>query len=167
MRVLITGAGGQVGSELVATFSASGHEVFSFSHAQLDITSRDAVRAAVVEAHPDAIVHPAAWTAVDACESDPDRAFLVNALATRFISEAAAMVDAPVHFVSTDYVFDGTKPTPYVEWDQVAPNFGLRRLETGGGARTPLRFNDHSYVLGVWLQRRKHGEDHPSNRRGK
>jgi dTDP-4-dehydrorhamnose reductase len=130
MRVLITGAGGQVGSELVATFSASGHEVFSFSHAQLDITSRDAVRAAVVEAHPDAIVHPAAWTAVDACESDPDRAFLVNALATRFISEAAAMVDAPVHYVSTDYVFDGTKPTPYVEWDQVAPTsvYGASKL---------------------------------------
>lgn len=121
MRVLITGAGGQVGSELVATFTASGHDVFAFTHGQLDITSRDAVRAAVIEAHPDAVVHPAAWTAVDACESDPDRAFLVNAIATRFISEAAAMVGAPVYYVSTDYVFDGTKSTPYVEWDDVAP----------------------------------------------
>lgn len=121
MRVLITGAGGQVGCELVATFTANGHEVFAFTHGQLDITSRDAVRAAVIEAHPDAVVHPAAWTAVDACESDPDRAFLVNALATRFISEAAAMVGAPVYYVSTDYVFDGTKSTPYVEWDDVAP----------------------------------------------
>ena len=121
MRVLITGAGGQVGSELVATFTANGHDVFAFTHGQLDITSRDDVRAAVIEAHPDAVVHPAAWTAVDACESDPDRAFLVNALATRFISEAAAMVGAPVYYVSTDYVFDGTKSTPYVEWDDVAP----------------------------------------------
>lgn len=121
MRVLITGAGGQVGSELVATFTASGHDVFAFTHGQLDITSRDAVRAAVVEAQPDVVVHPAAWTAVDACESDPDRAFLVNALATRFISEAAALVGAPVYYVSTDYVFDGTKATPYVEWDDVAP----------------------------------------------
>ncbi len=121
MRVLITGAGGQVGSELVATFTANGHDVFAFTHGQLDITSRDDVRAAVIEAHPDAVVHPAAWTAVDACESDPDRAFLVNAIATRFISEAAAMVGAPVYYVSTDYVFDGTKSTPYVEWDDVAP----------------------------------------------
>ena len=121
MRVLITGTGGQVGSELVATFTANGHDVFAFTHGQLDITSRDDVRAAVIEAHPDAVVHPAAWTAVDACESDPDRAFLVNAIATRFISEAAAMVGAPVYYVSTDYVFDGTKSTPYVEWDDVAP----------------------------------------------
>jgi len=121
MRVLITGAGGQVGSELVATFTANGHDVFAFTHGQLDITSRDDVRAAVIESHPDAVVHPAAWTAVDACESDPDRAFLVNAIATRFISEAAAMVGAPVYYVSTDYVFDGTKSTPYVEWDDVAP----------------------------------------------
>lgn len=66
MRVLITGAGGQVGSELVATFTANGHDVFAFTHGQLDITSRDDVRAAVIEAHPDAVVHPAAWTAVDA-----------------------------------------------------------------------------------------------------
>lgn len=132
MRVLITGAGGQVGTELVATFTASGHEVIACTHAVLDITSRDAVRAALTEAHPDAIVHPAAWTAVDACESDPDRAFLVNGLATRYIAEAAAMVGAPVYYVSTDYVFDGTKPTPYVEWDEVAPSSVYGRSKLAG-----------------------------------
>ena len=130
MRVLITGAGGQVGTELVATFAAAGHDVASFTRAELDITSRDAVRAAVVENRPDAIVHPAAWTAVDACESDPDRAFLVNGLATRFIAESAALVDAPVYYVSTDYVFDGTKSEPYVEWDEVGPTsvYGASKL---------------------------------------
>lgn len=130
MRVLITGAGGQVGSELVTTFTASGHDVTAFSHSQLDIASRDAVRAAVIEAHPDVVVHPAAWTAVDACEADPDRAYLVNALATRFVAEAAAIVGAPVYYVSTDYVFDGTKATPYVEWDQVSPSsvYGASKL---------------------------------------
>lgn len=121
MRVLITGAGGQVGRELVETFVADGHEVHGFDHASLDITDRDAVMAAIVSIHPDAIVHPAAWTAVDACEGDPDRAFLVNALATRFIVEAARIIAAPVHYVSTDYVFDGTKSTPYLEWDDTAP----------------------------------------------
>lgn len=121
MRVLITGAGGQVGRELVSAFSGTGHEVLGFDRAALDITDRDAVMATIVGSHPDAIVHPAAWTAVDACEGDPDRAFLTNSVATRFVVEGARLVGAPVHYVSTDYVFDGTKPDPYVEWDPVAP----------------------------------------------
>ena len=68
---------------------------------------------------PDAVVHAAAWTAVDACEGDPDRAFLVNALGTRHVAEGARRVGAPVFYVSTDYVFDGTKDGPYLEWDDV------------------------------------------------
>ncbi len=130
MRVLITGAGGQVGTELVDVFSAGGHEVQGFTHATLDVTRRDAVRVAVMEFHPDAIVHSAAWTAVDACESDPDRAFAVNAIGTRYVVEAARLVDAPVHYISTDYVFDGLKDSPYVEWDQPNPQsvYGLSKL---------------------------------------
>ena len=130
MRVLVTGAGGQVGRELVSVFSNGGHEVAGFDHATLDITDRDAVHAAVVEFHPDAVVHSAAWTAVDACESDPDRAFAVNAMGTRFIVEAARLVGAPVHYISTDYVFDGTKASPYVEWDQTNPQsvYGASKL---------------------------------------
>jgi dTDP-4-dehydrorhamnose reductase len=130
MRVLITGAGGQVGHELVRVFGAGGHEVAGFDHASLDITNRDSVRAAVVEFHPDAIVHSAAWTAVDACEGDPDRAFAVNAMGTRFIVEASRLVDAAVHYISTDYVFDGTKDLAYLEWDQTNPQsvYGASKL---------------------------------------
>ena len=130
MRVLITGAGGQVGHELVSIFDAGGHEVAGFDHASLDITNRDSVRAAVVEFRPDAIVHSAAWTAVDACESDPDRAFSVNAMGTRFFVEASRLVDASVHYISTDYVFDGTKDSAYVEWDQTNPQsvYGASKL---------------------------------------
>jgi len=130
MRVLITGAGGQVGHELVRVFGAGGHEVAGFDHASLDITDRDAIRAAVVEFHPDAIVHSAAWTAVDACEGDPDRAFAVNAMGTRFVVEASRLVDAAVHYISTDYVFDGTKDSAYVEWDQTNPQsvYGASKL---------------------------------------
>jgi dTDP-4-dehydrorhamnose reductase len=130
MRVLITGAGGQVGTELVDVFSAGGHTVVGFDRAGLDITDRDAVRAAVVEFHPDAIVHSAAWTAVDACEGDPDRAYAVNAMGTRFVVEAARLVSSPVHYISTDYVFDGTKDSPYVEWDKPNPQsvYGKSKL---------------------------------------
>jgi dTDP-4-dehydrorhamnose reductase len=130
MRVLITGAGGQVGTELVDVFSAGGHTVAGFTHAGLDITNRDAVRASIAEFHPEVIVHSAAWTAVDACEEDPDRAFAVNAMGTRFIAEAARLVGAPVHYISTDYVFDGTKESPYVEWDEPNPQsvYGKSKL---------------------------------------
>lgn len=120
MRVLLTGAAGQVGRELVDVFASSGHDVAGFDHAALDVADRDAVLAAAVTVRPAAIVHAAAWTAVDACESDPDRAFRVNALGTRHVAEAARAVGAHLCAISTDYVFDGSKPAPYLEWD--APN---------------------------------------------
>lgn len=130
MRVLITGAGGQVGRELVARFEAAGDEVAALDHAALDLTDRDAVLAAVTTVRPDAVVHPAAWTAVDACEGDPDRAFQVNALGTRHVADGARRVGAPVCYVSTDYVFDGTKAGPYQEWDDTKPQsvYGASKL---------------------------------------
>ena len=119
MRVLVTGANGQVGSELVSAFV--GHEVIACDRFRLDLADRDSVLAAITSTSPDAIVHPAAWTAVDACEGDPDRAFAINALGTRHVAEGARIVGARVCYLSTDYVFDGTSPTPYHEWAPTAP----------------------------------------------
>ncbi len=122
MRVLITGAGGQVGRELVDAFTLGGHhEVIAVDHRTVDVADRDSVLGAITSTRPDAVVHPAAWTAVDACESDPDRAFRVNALGTRHVADGARRVGAPVFYVSTDYVFDGTKAGPYDEFDPPAP----------------------------------------------
>jgi dTDP-4-dehydrorhamnose reductase len=135
MKVLITGAGGQVGSELVTAFQEPGHhEVIGLDHATCDVADRDAVLAVVTSTSPDVVVHPAAWTAVDACEGDPDRAYLVNALGTRHVADGARRVGARVVYVSTDYVFDGTKDLPYVEWDPPAPRsvYGASKL---GGER--------------------------------
>ena len=132
MKVLVTGAGGQVGRELVEAFA--GHDVVAADHARLDVTDRDAVLQAVTSVGPDAIVHAAAWTAVDACEGDPDRALAVNALGTRHVVEAARSVGAPVTYLSTDYVFDGAKPTPYVEWDAPNPRSAYGRSKLGGEA---------------------------------
>lgn len=119
MRVLVTGAGGQVGRELVEVLAP--HEVIACTHADLDVGDRDATMAAITSSAPDAIVHCAAWTNVDGCESDSDRAFRDNALASRNVMEAARRVDAYVVALSTDYVFDGEKETAYDEWDTPNP----------------------------------------------
>ncbi|HWG73205.1 MAG TPA: dTDP-4-dehydrorhamnose reductase [Acidimicrobiales bacterium] len=121
MRVLVTGASGQVGTDLVRWFAgATSYEVVAADHGRLDVGDRDAVRAAAAGVAPSIIVHAAAWTAVDDCEADPDRAWRVNALGTRHVAEAAASVGAHLVYLSTDYVFDGTLERPYHEWD--APN---------------------------------------------
>ena len=117
---MITGANGQLGHELVRASIASGHEVVATSHQTLDITDESAVVLAIRTARPDVVIHAAAWTAVDACESDPEKALLVNGTATKYVADAAHAVGAHVVYISTDYVFDGNKNSPYEEDD--APN---------------------------------------------
>jgi dTDP-4-dehydrorhamnose reductase len=129
-RVLVTGAAGQIGRETVDAFS--GHEVIAADHGTLDVADRDAVLQAITSTRPDAIVHAGAWTAVDACEGDPARAFHVNALGTRHVAEGARRVGAWLCYLSTDYVFDGTKPEPYVEWDTPNPVSVYGRSKLGG-----------------------------------
>lgn len=126
MRVLVTGAGGQLGRELIEVFSADGGdgrpaEVVGADRGRLDVTDRAAVREVLAAVRPEVVVHAAAWTAVDDCEADPDRAFLVNALGTRHLAEAARAVGAHVCYISTDYIFDGRSPRPYREWDPPSP----------------------------------------------
>ncbi len=128
MRVLITGAGGQLGHDLVAAFE--GHEVLGTTHASMDLPDRDSVLATICGFEPDVVIHGAAWTAVDACESDPDKAFATNAFGTRNVAEAARRIGAHVVYVSTDYVFDGQKEGPYREWDVTEPTsvYGASKL---------------------------------------
>jgi dTDP-4-dehydrorhamnose reductase len=130
MRILVTGADGQVGRELVEAFAD--HEVIATNHRTLDVSDRGAVLAAITEVQPAAIVHAAAWTAVDDCESDPDRALAVNALGTRHLTEAAGRVGAHLTYLSTDYVFDGTQDAPYTEWDDPNPQSMYGRSKLAG-----------------------------------
>jgi dTDP-4-dehydrorhamnose reductase len=130
VRVLITGAGGQLGHDLIAAFE--GHDVVAADRARLDVGERDQVLQAITTIRPDAVVHAGAWTAVDACESDPDRAFRVNALGTRHVADGARRVGALVCYVSTDYVFDGSKDSPYNEWDDPNPLSVYGRSKLGG-----------------------------------
>jgi dTDP-4-dehydrorhamnose reductase len=119
VRVVITGAGGQLGQDLLDAFAE--HEIVALDHKTCDVVDRDAVLGWLTTVEPDAIVHAAAWTAVDACEADPDRAFAVNALGTRHIAEGARLAGAHLCTISTDYVFDGRATVPYREWDPTSP----------------------------------------------
>jgi dTDP-4-dehydrorhamnose reductase len=136
MRVLITGAGGQLGQDLSAACAArgapGGTEVIAADRARLDVADRHAVLQAVTATRPTVVIHAAAWTAVDACEGDPDRAYRVNALGTRHVAEAAARGGAHLIYVSTDYVFDGSAARPYREWDETNPLSVYGRSKLGG-----------------------------------
>jgi dTDP-4-dehydrorhamnose reductase len=132
MRILVTGAGGQVGRELAELCERCGDEVIAADHATLDVVDRDQVLQVFGATRPDVVVHTGAWTAVDACESDPDRAMAVNALGSRHVGEAARRAGTHVVYVSTDYVFDGTKLGPYDEWDVPNPASVYGRSKWGG-----------------------------------
>lgn len=130
MRILITGAAGQLGADLVAECIRHGDDVVGLDRAGLDVADRAAVLGTVTTLRPDVIVNAAAWTAVDACEGDQERAFQVNALGPRWMREAAGLVDAHLVQISTDYVFDGTLERPYREWDEPNPQsvYGASKL---------------------------------------
>ncbi|MDQ6725352.1 MAG: dTDP-4-dehydrorhamnose reductase [Actinomycetota bacterium] len=134
MRVLLTGARGQLGQELEAVFASSGDRVTAADQATFDLADRDAVLQAVAAVAPDAIVHAGAWTDVDGCEREPDRAYSVNALGTRHVAEAARAGGARVLYVSTDYVFDGRGDRPYHEWDATDPLSVYGRSKLAGEA---------------------------------
>lgn len=132
MRILITGANGQLGTELQLALADGHHEVLGVDLDTCDITDRDQILGAITGWSPDLILHGAAFTAVDLCEAQPDTAYAVNSLATRFIADGARRVGAHVVYVSTDYVFDGTKAGPYVEWDTPAPTSVYGSSKLGG-----------------------------------
>jgi dTDP-4-dehydrorhamnose reductase len=129
-RVLVTGGGGQVGAE-VARELAPSRETIVHDRRTLDLEDAAAIVARVREARPDIIVNAAAYTAVDRAEAEPARAHAVNAIAAGVLAEEAKRAGALLVHYSTDYVFDGTKPGPYVEDDPVAPLnvYGQTKLE--------------------------------------
>lgn len=144
MRALVTGAHGQLGTDVVRHCAGSGDDVVAADRSVLDVTDRAAVDALIGSGGFDVVYHTASWTAVDDCEGDPDRAHRVNALACRWLADACRRAGAHLVHVSTDYVFDGTKPEPYHEWDIPAPRsvYGASKwagerevaVHAGGGA---------------------------------
>jgi dTDP-4-dehydrorhamnose reductase len=130
VRVLVTGAKGQLGVELLDVLRRE-HEVVGLDLPELDITKPEATRV-IGDARPAWVVHTAAWTDVDGCERDPERANLVNGEGTRRVAEACRAVGAGLVYLSTDYVFDGRKGAPYLETDPVSPLSAYARSKVAG-----------------------------------
>ncbi len=130
MKILITGANGQVGWALQRALASLG-EVIAVDRSELDLAQPDALRAQVRAIAPDAIVNAAAYTAVDRAEREPELARAVNAIAPGVLAEEAQRLDGVLVHYSTDYVFDGTKAEPYVETDPTHPLnvYGRTKLE--------------------------------------
>jgi dTDP-4-dehydrorhamnose reductase len=131
VRLVVTGAGGGLARAFLAQL-APHHEVTALTHAELDVGDHDAVMRTVPSLAPHAIVNLAAFTAVDANESDPERAWRDNALGPQGLALAARMADAWLLHVSTDYVFDGTKGAPYDEFDRPRPLSVYGRSKVAG-----------------------------------
>ncbi len=120
MKILLTGKNGQVGFELEKKINRLG-EVIATDREELDLANPDAIRAFIDQTKPDIIINPAAYTAVDKAESEPDLAYQINTLAPEVLASMATELDIPLIHFSTDYVFDGLKQEAYVETDLTNP----------------------------------------------
>ncbi len=171
MRILLTGADGQLGSDLQRALSGGvppggrrcnlrapegdlpdpGHTILPTDVDTMRVEDRDAVQLAVRAFKPDLVLHVGAVTAVELCETEVKLAFAVNALGTRNVAEAAADVGAHLLYVSTDYVFDGTSDRPYREWDEPNPQsvYGASKLAGERECRPGTTIVRTSWVSGA------------------
>lgn len=113
MKVLVTGVKGQLGYDLVNELTKRGHEAIGVDIAEMDITDKNSVDAVISRVQPQAVIHCAAWTAVDAAEDNEDKVRAVNATGTQYIATACKKVGAKLMYISTDYVFDGQGTIPW------------------------------------------------------
>jgi dTDP-4-dehydrorhamnose reductase len=149
MKIVITGANGQLGRALQDALSS--HDLLALDHAALDVSNRDAVRAAIVAAKPDVVIHPAAWTNTTGCEEDHERAMLVNAEGARYVAEAARETGAAMLHVSTNEVFNGEKAVPYNEDDSTNPINAYGRSKLAGEESVRETLPEHYIVRTSWL----------------
>jgi len=151
MKVLVTGASGQLGVDTVRVVQAKGHEVLGCDRHTLDITNLEQCQQVITSFGPEVIIHCAAYTAVDAAETDMDGAYLVNAVGTRNIVIAAEAVQAKVIYISTDYVFDGQGIHPYHEYDNTDPQSIYGKSKRAGEVLTQSLSSRYFIVRTSWV----------------
>ena len=146
MRVVVTGGRGLVGGALTEHCAAVGDEVLSYGHKDLDITDRDAVRQVILRDRPDVVINCAAWTNVDGCESDQERAFAANAAGPENLAAACKEAECIFITISTDYVFDGAKSGFYTQLDEPNPESVYAASKLEGERRSMLAY-DQSIIV--------------------
>jgi dTDP-4-dehydrorhamnose reductase len=151
VRIAVTGAGGLLGTALVPALERAGHGVRALRHADADVTRPDELRRALAGARPEWIVHLAAFTRVDECESRRDHAFAVNAEGARNVAAAARDGGAMLLAISTDYVFDGRARRPYLEDDPAAPLSAYGESKWAGEVAVRATAPRHLIVRSAWL----------------
>jgi dTDP-4-dehydrorhamnose reductase len=151
VKILVTGAGGMLGTDFVRAAHYWNHDVVGFTHAELDITDAEAVWRACAREKPHVVVNCAAYTNVDGAEDDLVNATRVNVDGARFVALGAAEVGASVVYPSTDYVFDGLKGAPYTESDQTRPLSVYGQTKATGEAETAAANQRYYIVRSSWL----------------
>jgi dTDP-4-dehydrorhamnose reductase len=151
VKVLVTGAAGMLGRDVMLAAGNAGHDVVGYGRAELDVTDAAALAKKFDLERPDVVINCAAWTDVDGAEEAEPAAFAVNGAGAGNVAAAAATVGASVVYVSSDYVFDGAKGAPYVESDQVAPLSAYARTKLAGEEATAAANKRHFVVRSAWL----------------
>lgn len=149
MRVAVTGSKGQLGSTLQRTLSSQ-HQLLGIDLPEHDITDLSIIPT-IADFRPDAIIHTAAMTNVDGCERDPEAAYRINVLGTRNVAVAAQRSGSTLVYISTDYVFDGTKDRPYWEYDQANPLSVYGRTKWVGEELVRHLVNRYYVVRPAWM----------------
>lgn len=120
-KVLVTGAGGMLGQALVPCLESRNYKLIALPRERFDVTNYEQVLERLSQDRPDIVLHCAAYTNVDQAESEPDLAYLINGYGTENLAVACSKLDAPLLYVSSDYVFDGEQSRPYTTWDATRP----------------------------------------------
>lgn len=151
MKLLVTGAAGMLGRDVMLAAGNAGHQVVGYGHAELDVADADAAGAKIEGERPDVVINCAAWTDVDGAEEAEEEATRINGEGAGNVAAAAAAVGASVVYVGSDYVFDGSKGAPYVETDQTAPLSAYGRSKLAGEEATRAANKRHFVVRSAWL----------------
>jgi dTDP-4-dehydrorhamnose reductase len=149
MRIGITGSAGQLGQALQALLQDQ--ELLLLDLPEYDITSFDQMQRVILPFAPQVMIHAAAYTDVDGCERDSELAYRVNALGTQNVALACQRCDAPMVYISTDYVFDGARQEPYWEWDVPNPQSVYARSKLAGEHCTQTLLQRSYIVRTAWL----------------